>query len=176
MTLTVGPQKSHPTGVRGLKFWTCTTAGARAWSHPTGVRGLKSTVQEDGTSSRMVAPHWGAWIEIPRKTRKTATTGKSHPTGVRGLKYPVGGRTRRKQVAPHWGAWIEIDAGYEHGLGFGVAPHWGAWIEITELPKEEIQIDESHPTGVRGLKWPRLSRPRPTWLVVPHWGVWIEIE
>ena len=167
--------RSHPTGVRGLKSGGRPLRGTARKSHPTGVRGLKSTVQEDGTSSRMVAPHWGAWIEIAGR-RSASGTKPSHPTGVRGLKYPVGGRTRRKQVAPHWGAWIEIDAGYEHGLGFGVAPHWGAWIEITELPKEEIQIDESHPTGVRGLKWPRLSRPRPTWLVAPHWGVWIEIE
>ena len=34
-----------------------------------------------------------------------------------------------------------------------VAPHWGAWIEITSILNRNWTIT-SHPTGVRGLKWP----------------------
>ena len=33
-----------------------------------------------------VAPHWGAWIEMASFT-PSATRQKSHPTGVRGLKW-----------------------------------------------------------------------------------------
>ena len=33
-----------------------------------------------------VAPHWGAWIEIPTSTGLTISWHRSHPTGVRGLK------------------------------------------------------------------------------------------
>ena len=35
-----------------------------------------------------VAPHWGAWIEIPLGVANTIA----------------------KKVAPHWGAWIEMTA------------------------------------------------------------------
>ena len=33
----------------------------------------------------------------------------------------------------------------------GVAPHWGAWIEISK-PRSKTEANQSHPTGVRGLK------------------------
>ena len=33
-------------------------------SHPTGVRGLKYYVRAGGSAEHDVAPHWGAWIEI----------------------------------------------------------------------------------------------------------------
>ena len=60
------------------------------------------------TRWREVAPHWGAWIEIPVE---------SYP------QCPV-------EVAPHWGAWIEIrHPGVNHACR-SVAPHWGAWIEM----------------------------------------------
>ena len=39
-------------------------------------------------ASTVVAPHWGAWIEILWIARGA----------------------RRKTVAPHWGAWIEISS------------------------------------------------------------------
>ena len=38
-----------------------------------------------------VAPHWGAWIEIPFGLMTTADFSASHPTGVRGLKYAIAG-------------------------------------------------------------------------------------
>ena len=76
-----------------------------------------------------VAPHWGAWIEIAR-TLSTPRWNPSHPTGVRGLKYHQQRDYRdNRQVAPHWGAWIEMS-------------RW--------LPNARAQ--PSHPTGVRGLK------------------------
>ena len=55
-------------------------------SHPTGVRGLKYQRHSETSGQGMVAPHWGAWIEIWKPP------------------LPVGLFT----VAPHWGAWIEI--------------------------------------------------------------------
>ena len=57
-------RKSHPTGVRGLKFGDAADGHACQLSHPTGVRGLKSDQGDDGRASH-----------------------GSHPTGVRGLKY-----------------------------------------------------------------------------------------
>ena len=36
---------------------------------------------------RIVAPHWGAWIEIVIQNGAPYSGGASHPTGVRGLKY-----------------------------------------------------------------------------------------
>ena len=57
--------QSHPTGVRGLKFAGCLRLGDHA----------------------IVAPHWGAWIEI------SALFGVFISCAT---------------VAPHWGAWIEI--------------------------------------------------------------------
>ena len=38
---------------------------------------------------RPVAPHWGAWIEIPLVSYMVLATA-SHPTGVRGLKSESG--------------------------------------------------------------------------------------
>ena len=43
-------------------------------SHPTGVRGLKYAGLHAGLAERLVAPHWGAWIEIP-----------TIPQGIHGL-------------------------------------------------------------------------------------------
>ena len=37
----------------------------------------------------MVAPHWGAWIEIKTLVTAFSTSKTSHPTGVRGLKYAL---------------------------------------------------------------------------------------
>ena len=37
------------------------------------------------TASATVAPHWGAWIEMAYRTACTSSA-SSHPTGVRGLK------------------------------------------------------------------------------------------
>ena len=59
---------------------------ARDASHPTGVRGLKLVFDRRLRLNADVAPHWGAWIEIPTR---------DYPHGEYG-------------VAPHWGAWIEM--------------------------------------------------------------------
>ena len=55
-----------------------------------------------------VAPHVGAWIEIPLAT----------------LTIPI------MHVAPHVGAWIEISQALLVIHSNNVAPHVGAWIEI----------------------------------------------
>ena len=78
--------RSHPTGVRGLKFSTKYDGGAHVPSHPTGVRGLKSIAIILFGWGRLVAPHWGAWIEINKVLQSLVDLA----------------------VAPHWGAWIEI--------------------------------------------------------------------
>ena len=57
-------------------------------SHPTGVRGLKLDCTVNGSYARAVAPHWGAWIEIQTHDAR-APARPSHPTGVRGLKCRV---------------------------------------------------------------------------------------
>ena len=56
--------ESHPTGVRGLKFWDGYCLWPTVVSHPTGVRGLKYLVGAVNRGTKAVAPHWGAWIEI----------------------------------------------------------------------------------------------------------------
>ena len=55
-----------------------------------------------------VAPHVGAWIEIPITIRYTNI----------------------HTVAPHVGAWIEICILFAFIENITVAPHVGAWIEI----------------------------------------------
>ena len=79
-----------------------------------------------------VAPHWGAWIEIPVRERGQRLIFRSHPTGVRGLKLR------------------HIVGTFEHDA---VAPHWGAWIEMDCRQTSADYSVQSHPTGVRGLKF-----------------------
>ena len=55
---------SHPTGVRGLKWLLGGGLECAPKSHPTGVRGLKYDGYSLLLMVAMVAPHWGAWIEI----------------------------------------------------------------------------------------------------------------
>ena len=79
----------------------------------------------------------------------------------------------------------------------GVAPHWGAWIEMSSSGQLYEVSQESHPTGVRGLKYViqgsavHGAMSHPTGVrglkfsdndfdvelpqVAPHWGAWIEI-
>ena len=64
--------RSHPTGVRGLKYQPEQPRHIPRESHPTGVRGLKSQLAETRQGTRPVAPHWGAWIEMNRRTRSNA--------------------------------------------------------------------------------------------------------
>ena len=61
---------SHPTGVRGLKSVEFPQGAADGGSHPTGVRGLKFCFAVNGVLKVLVAPHWGAWIEISAVLRK----------------------------------------------------------------------------------------------------------
>ena len=82
----------------------------------------------------MVAPHEGAWIEIACCLAVVKSC----------------------RVAPHEGAWIEI---MEPRLLEGdivVAPHEGAWIEMLRFGNIVI-AEGSHPTRVRGLKFPLWS-------------------
>ena len=55
--------KSHPTRVRGLKFYSVYFFLNNFPSHPTRVRGLKFSFLH-GYPLSSVAPYTGAWIEI----------------------------------------------------------------------------------------------------------------
>ena len=55
-----------------------------------------------------------------------------------------------------------------------VAPHTGAWIE-TLWGVKMIDLLESHPTRVRGLKL-AISKIRSSDIVAPHTGAWIETQ
>ena len=55
---------SHPTRVRGLKFYTIYVGYLILTSHPTRVRGLKSLDRALSAARCPVAPYTGAWIEI----------------------------------------------------------------------------------------------------------------
>ena len=81
---------SHPTWVRGLKYYNALRSLNETESHPTWVRGLKFTL------------YIGVLAISP-----------SHPTWVRGLKFSYERHTVLIDVAPHVGAWIEITKGYE---------------------------------------------------------------
>ena len=94
-------------------------------SHPTGVRGLKSAVPAGEVARVVVAPHWGAWIEIQDRL----------PTRA------------EHEVAPHWGAWIEIWTYAHHAQNASVAPHWGAWIEIPCVAPSCFSYERRTPLG-----------------------------
>ena len=99
---------SHPTRVRGLKLSIYLTLLLQPRSHPTRVRGLKYLPDTAFDTRYSVAPHAGAWIEIP-PTPHPYRCAASHPTRVRGLKScPPLRHFRAVGVAPHAGAWIEI--------------------------------------------------------------------
>ncbi len=141
--------------MRGLKLSIYLTQLLQPRSHPTRVRGLKYLPDTAFDTRYSVAPHAGAWIEIP-PTPHPYRCAASHPTRVRGLKScPPLRHFRAVGVAPHAGAWIEIwmhrkaapgggcrtprgcvDCGLKscpplrHFRAVGVAPHAGAWIEI----------------------------------------------
>ena len=80
--------------------------------------------------ARFVAPHVGAWIEIPE-----------HAEGV-----------RHACVAPHAGAWIEMTQKRQNLHYCAVAPHAGAWIEMRHAVLYEQRYGTSRPTRARGLK------------------------
>ena len=94
--------------MRGLKWLLGGGLECAPKSHPTGVRGLKYDGYSLLLMVAMVAPHWGAWIEIAGLTVSA----------------------KNGMVTPHWGAWIEMYTEYDDSQQRKVAPHWGAWIEI----------------------------------------------
>ena len=100
-----------------------------------------------------VAPYLGAWIEI----RKS------------------GLNLGHVSVAPYLGAWIEIFVFVDDLPTAVVAPYLGAWIEITFHSTCLTSISMSHPTWVRGLKFPSLVVLARRCHVAPYLGAWIEI-
>ena len=124
----IAPIKSHPTWVRGLKLFGCTSSGQDLsrtlrgcvdWNCRcvlviinTFCRTLRGCVDWNvqvtlRTCRSWVAPYVGAWIETIWLVR-TQLWALSHPTWARGLK-PI---TRKcwgglSEVAPYVGAWIE---------------------------------------------------------------------
>ena len=122
-------------------------------SHPTGVRGLKYDQRVRPEEIRLVAPHWGAWIEIPSPSR-TARPASSHPTGVRGLKLPCSYHSHMCSVSHPTGVrGLKYQPDRNQSQRVQVAPHWGAWIEMYTIPADATGTITSHPTGVRGLKY-----------------------
>ena len=147
-----GLRRSHPSRVRGLKYYRMQLQGRRHLVAPfTGAWiEIRGTMRR--TSCNTVAPFTGAWIEIRRIDRRDAP-GSSHPSRVRGLKYPRGGRmTANTPVAPFTGAWIEIRNRAEPNRHGRVAPFTGAWIEIRNR-----------------------AEPNRHGRVAPFTGAWIEI-
>ena len=59
----------------------------------------------------------------------------------------------KEVVAPHAGAWIEMRITRIAISSVGVAPHAGAWIEMVPGSNRK-DCKQSHPTRVRGLKFP----------------------
>ena len=93
--------KSHPTGVRGLKFHGGRGLAAQEVSHPTGVRGLKSR-----------GPRIRPWSWSP-----------SHPTGVRGLKSNGSGLIRARNASRPTGVrGLKLHERHERRIAFGRTP------------------------------------------------------
>ena len=61
---------------------------------------------------------------------------------------------RFQPVAPFTGAWIEIGAVDGLTSDTLVAPFTGAWIEIRTNHGQGLAYVTSHPSRVRGLKFP----------------------
>ena len=167
--------ESHPTGVRGLK-----SSGSRrraAWTLVAPHWGAWIEIRGNQTAGRRitVAPHWGAWIEIGSDAQERRLY-RSHPTGVRGLKYrepvrPVRGHT----VAPHWGAWIEMWCAIRWKSCISSHPTGVRGLKYLRENIKRLRF-QSHPTGVRGLKYYIRISCAIYRYVAPHWGAWIEIS
>ena len=82
---------------------------------------------------------------------------------------------RLRIVASHRGAWIEIVALPVYICTDSVASHRGAWIEIDEMNIYCQIIEQSRPTGARGLKSCGFVLIRAMLMVASHRGAWIEI-
>ena len=79
-------------------------------------------------------------------------------------------------VAPFTGAWIEIlYAPTFTQRQYLVAPFTGAWIEIVTCYYYYLNNIASHPSRVRGLKFPASSMSNIKMTVAPFTGAWIEI-
>ena len=99
-----------------------------------------------------VAPHVGAWIEIPYDTAHSCGKVGRTPRGCvdwnikkNESRYISRGRTPRGCV--DWNSYHSPVMPIAQ-----VAPHVGAWIEITSRTLRESKA-KSHPTWVRGLKF-----------------------
>lgn len=80
-------------------------------SRPMWARGLKSSVHRQIRRHIVVAPHVGAWIEMPCTPNRKGTTPGRAPYGARGLKLLVLWDAQRPScVAPRVGAWIEMQS------------------------------------------------------------------
>ena len=133
------------------------------------MRGLKFDRITNNTTAVNVAPHVGAWIEIPRSAILCQISPVAPHVGA-WIEIPITIRyTNIHTVAPHVGAWIEISVVEKRPIDEYVAPHVGAWIEIKTM-LESGESFASHPTWVRGLKLLLLNaivaqaRSHPTWV------------
>ena len=97
-TRTCAGLPSHPSRVRGLKFKISARFSRCMPSHPSRVRGLKYRRRGDNPHEVTVAPFTGAWIEIFTSSTHIRVTA-SHPSRVRGLKSKDPGYRDRREVS-----------------------------------------------------------------------------
>src|SRR5690606_7853929 len=118
---------------------------AGAWIETFARSGLSTTL--------IVAPHAGAWVETDRNAIGQHHAPWSRPTRARGLKhYRRSARPPIRRVAPHAGAWIETSRSLTGMTLPTVAPHAGAWIETSMSTRPMFSTSVSRPTRARGLK------------------------
>ena len=99
-------------------------------------RGLKCNVTAQLAANGVVAPHAGAWIEMPTIRTMTVTTSWSLPMRERGLKYHQHPKQNHGRVRslPMRERGLKSRVPQHQRQITRVAPHAGAWIEIGKQP------------------------------------------
>ena len=122
-----------------------------ATSHPTWVRGLKFFRNRKQTNLISVAPHVGAWIEIYGVSLLPYGQ-RSHPTWVRGLKLSsLNAIAAQARSHPTWVRGLKC-SGDDSGI-YAIKSHptWVRGLKSTDTAASTQDV-ASHPTWVRGLK------------------------
>ena len=145
-------------------------------SLPTRERGLKFIFCGRKLEIALVAPHAGAWIEIPSGCLASPFS-SSLPTRERGLKFITPCIFPEDiLVAPHAGAWIEIQKNYPHmDKIWESLPTRERGLKLYHM-MSGLNLKRSLPTRERGLKYFLIFMPCATRVVAPHAGAWIEIQ
>ena len=104
--------------------------GSTPKSHPSRVRGLKYFRCIDRYDRWQVAPFTGAWIEMSKGEISKVVISRRTLHGCVDWNITNLFAFTWCQVAPFTGAWIEMDYMSEHLYRKRVAPFTGAWIEM----------------------------------------------